>query len=86
MERTLANSFKLERPKTTIAIFATNIPRKMGYTRVVCSVNNRGPGCKHCTVRAPIMIAATASPGTPMVSIGISAPPVTPLFPPSGEQ
>ena len=63
-------------------VFATNIPRKDRVTRTLFVLKSTVPG-KTWIVNAPIMIAATASPGTPSVSIGIMAPPVTPLLPPS---
>ena len=72
-----------ENPRSTMIVLATNIPRKIVYTRTLFVLKSIGPGVRPWIVSAPIMMAATASPGTPSVSIGIIAPPVTPLFPPS---
>ena len=48
------------------------------------SIISIGPGFKPWMNSAPMMIAVTASPGTPRVSMGMKAPPTAALFAVSG--
>ena len=50
------------RPKRSISTFPTSSDEKSPYTMSAFFVNNRGPGCNPCMIRAPNSIAVTASP------------------------
>ena len=73
-----------EYPMQAMMILASSRPIKIAYTSGAFSMNSSGPGCRPCTISAPIMMAVAPSPGMPRVSTGIKAPPLTALFPASG--
>lgn len=68
-------------PTRSVTIEATKNPANSVLTSLELSTKRFGPGYRPQIMSAPRIIAVTASPGIPSVSIGIKAPPQTPLAP-----
>ena len=70
MRRMAANSGTVNSTSTTATTFATYIEAIRPHTKLFCSTNSIGPGCRPQIIRPPIMTAAVAEPGMPSASIG----------------